>query len=48
MQKHESKIPLRHRTADSILRLMGGKMETISDSPIMLKPKKHLRMKSVI
>ena len=32
-KKHESKIPLRHRTADSILRLMGGKMETVSDSP---------------
>ncbi len=29
--KHESKIPLRHRTADSILRLMGGKMETVTD-----------------
>ena len=31
--KHESKIPLRHRTADSILKLMGGKVETVSDSP---------------
>ena len=30
--KHESKIPLRHRTADSILKLMGGKMETVTDS----------------
>ncbi|AXY56568.1 TerC family protein [Acinetobacter chinensis] len=27
VEKHESKIPLRHRTADSILRLMGGKVE---------------------
>jgi CBS domain containing-hemolysin-like protein len=26
--KHESKIPLRHRTADSILKMMGGKVET--------------------
>jgi CBS domain containing-hemolysin-like protein len=26
--KHESKIPLRHRTADSILKLMGGRLET--------------------
>ncbi|SPL72401.1 TerC family protein [Acinetobacter stercoris] len=26
--KHQSKIPLRHRTADSILRLMGSKLET--------------------
>ena len=25
--KHEAKIPLRHRTADSILKLMGGKVE---------------------
>ena len=30
--KHESKIPLRHRTADSILKLMGGKMETVANS----------------
>lgn len=30
--KHESKIPLRHRTADSILKLMGGKIET-ADNP---------------
>ena len=30
--KHESKIPLRHRTADSILKLMGGKMETVTNS----------------
>ncbi|WP_313034211.1 TerC family protein [Acinetobacter sp.] len=30
--KHESKIPLRHRTADSILKLMGGKMEAVTDS----------------
>ncbi|GAA5184133.1 TerC family protein [Acinetobacter kookii] len=30
--KHESKIPLRHRTADSILKLMGGKVETMADS----------------
>jgi CBS domain containing-hemolysin-like protein len=26
--KHEAKIPLRHRTADSILKMMGGKIET--------------------
>ncbi|WP_168408244.1 TerC family protein [Acinetobacter indicus] len=26
--KHEAKIPLRHRTADSILKLMGGRIET--------------------
>ena len=26
--KHESKIPLRHRTADSILKLMGGQVAT--------------------
>lgn len=26
--KHESKIPLRHRTADSILKLMGGQLTT--------------------
>ncbi|MFV5491064.1 TerC family protein [Acinetobacter sp. ASP199] len=26
--KHEAKIPLRNRTADSILKLMGGKIET--------------------
>ncbi|UUS59717.1 MULTISPECIES: transporter associated domain-containing protein [unclassified Acinetobacter] len=26
-QKHEAKIPLRHRTADSILKLMGGRLE---------------------
>ena len=25
--KHEAKIPLRHRTADSILKLMGGKLQ---------------------
>lgn len=33
VQKHESRIPLRHRTADSILRLMGGRMkaEGVSD-----------------
>lgn len=31
-KKHESKIPLRHRTADSILKLMGGKIESTSDS----------------
>ncbi len=29
--KHEAKIPLRHRTADSILKLMGGKVE-LADS----------------
>lgn len=28
--KHEAKIPLRHRTADSILKLMGGRLETSS------------------
>ncbi|MBF4520919.1 CBS domain-containing protein [Acinetobacter towneri] len=28
--KHEAKIPLRHRTADSILKLMGGRLETCS------------------
>ncbi|WP_374574413.1 transporter associated domain-containing protein [Acinetobacter sp.] len=28
MAKHEAKIPLRHRTADSILKLMGGKVES--------------------
>ena len=27
-QKHEAKIPLRHRTADSILKLMGGRLES--------------------
>jgi CBS domain containing-hemolysin-like protein len=27
-EKHEAKIPLRHRTADSILRLMGGKVQS--------------------
>ena len=27
--KHEAKIPLRHRTADSILKLMGGRVETM-------------------
>lgn len=32
--KHESKIPLRHRTADSILRLMGGKIETADSQSI--------------
>lgn len=33
VEKHESKIPLRHRTADSILKLMGGNLKTedISD-----------------
>ncbi|WP_139853227.1 TerC family protein [Acinetobacter pullicarnis] len=30
--KHESKIPLRHRTADSILKLMGGRMEALTDN----------------
>lgn len=29
--KHAAKIPLRHRTADSILKLMGGRMETVTD-----------------
>jgi CBS domain containing-hemolysin-like protein len=28
VEKHEAKIPLRHRTADSILRLMGGKIQS--------------------
>ncbi len=32
VKKHESKIPLRHRTADSILKLMGGRMETVTDN----------------
>lgn len=27
VKKHEAKIPLRHRTADSILKLMGGRLE---------------------
>lgn len=27
IQKHESKIPLRHRTADSILKMMGSKLD---------------------
>lgn len=31
-KKHEAKIPLRHRTADSILKLMGGRVETVSDT----------------
>ena len=31
-QKHAAKIPLRHRTADSILKLMGGKLETEDQS----------------
>lgn len=31
-KKHQSKIPLRNRTADSILKLMGGKMETLPNS----------------
>lgn len=30
-RKHEAKIPLRHRTADTILKLMGGKMEAVSN-----------------
>lgn len=46
--KHESKIPLRHRTADSILKLMGGKVETVSDSPQRTEAQKYLRMKNVI
>lgn len=28
LAKHEAKIPLRHRTADSILKMMGGRIET--------------------
>ncbi|WOE31876.1 MULTISPECIES: TerC family protein [unclassified Acinetobacter] len=28
VEKHQAKIPLRHRTADSILKLMGGKVQT--------------------
>ena len=28
VKKHEAKIPLRHRTADSILKLMGGRLES--------------------
>ncbi|OTG82492.1 hypothetical protein B9T31_14425 [Acinetobacter sp. ANC 4558] len=31
VQKHASKIPLRHRTTDSILRLMGGSVQTEGD-----------------
>ena len=27
--KHEAKIPLRHRTADTILKMMGGRIETV-------------------
>jgi len=30
--KHESKIPLRHRTADSILKMMGGRVEQNDDN----------------
>jgi len=30
--KHEAKIPLGHRTANSILKLMGGRVETVADS----------------
>ena len=30
--KHAAKIPLRHRTADSILKLMGGKIEAQDDA----------------
>lgn len=30
--KHEAKIPLRHRTANSILKLMGGRVETVADA----------------
>lgn len=37
--KHESKIPLRHRTADTILKLMGGKMQTVTDSAQHLEAK---------
>ncbi|RKG30958.1 TerC family protein [Acinetobacter tianfuensis] len=32
--KHESKIPLRHRTADSILKMMGGRVETDDNSQL--------------
>lgn len=31
LTKHQSKIPLRHRTADSILKLMGGRVEMLND-----------------
>lgn len=33
--KHASKIPLRHRTADSILKLMGGRVETTDDHIVL-------------
>lgn len=33
--KHASKIPLRHRTADSILKLMGGRVETTDDRVVL-------------
>ena len=33
--KHASKIPLRHRTADSILKLMGGRVETTDDHVVL-------------
>jgi CBS domain containing-hemolysin-like protein len=32
--KHESKIPLRHRTADSILKMMGGRLEAEDSSQL--------------
>lgn len=32
VEKHESKIPLRHRTADSILKLMGSRLDTSFDT----------------
>ena len=35
--KHEAKIPLRHRTADSILKLMGGKFEASESEKTDLK-----------
>ena len=35
--KQEAKIPLRHRTADSILKLMGGKIETDSGENLEVK-----------
>ncbi|MDM1247511.1 MULTISPECIES: TerC family protein [Acinetobacter] len=40
-EKHKAKIPLRHRTADSILKLMGSKLDTdVSASPETIEAKK--------
>lgn len=39
-EKHKAKIPLRHRTADSILKLMGSKLDTdVSASPETIEAK---------